>query len=125
MAKKKLEVRTTKREGRGVFATKKIKKGTIIHRAEFIKVNDNDIDHCPDIAIYAFTYSKKYSAICLGIGSLINHRNNPNAEISFVKINGREMMEFETIKDIEKGEQVFISYGGDEYGYKELLTVKK
>jgi SET domain-containing protein len=125
MAKKLLEVRKTKREGRGVFALKKIKKGTVIHRAEFLKVNDDDIDHCHDIAIYAFTYTKKYSAICLGIGSLINHRLEPNAEVSFVKYKNHEMMEFETIRDIAKGEQVFISYGGDEYGYKQLLTVKK
>ncbi|HLP12183.1 MAG TPA: SET domain-containing protein-lysine N-methyltransferase [Flavobacteriales bacterium] len=125
MAKKILEVRETKKEGRGVFALKKIKKGTVIHRAEFIKVNDDDIDHCPDVAIYAFTYTKKYSALCLGIGALINHRPNPNTEVSFVKTKGRELMEFETIKDIAKGEQVFISYGGEEYGYKQLLTVKK
>jgi len=111
--------------GRGVFATKKIKKGTVIHQAYFIKAKDEEVSLCPDVDRYTFIYNKKYSALCLGIGSLINHSDEPNAEICFTRLNGIEIMEFSTIKKILPGEQVFINYGGNEYAYRHMVKKEK
>lgn len=119
-----LEVKVTKTMGRGLFATEDIKSDTKIHEAYFLKAKDAEIDLCPDLAKYAFKYSKKYSAICLGLGSLFNHSDSPSVEAYFDKNKNGEVMEFWSKKDIKAGEELFISYGGDEYAFRHLLNKK-
>ena len=116
-----LEVKTTKKMGRGVFATEDIKANTKIHEAYFIKAKDSEVDLCPTFAKYVFGYNKKYSVICLGLGSLFNHSSDPSVEAYFNKNENGEIMEFITIKDVKAGEQLFISYGGEDYAFSHLL----
>lgn len=120
-----IEVRLVKGMGRGLFATEDIEVRNIIHSAEFIKVKDSEVEKCPTLDKYVFRYSNKYSALCLGLGSLFNHSDEPNAEVCFDIINGRELMVFSSIVPIKKGEQIFISYGDDSYRYYNLVNKKK
>ena len=120
-----LEVKKTKSMGRGVFATQDIKSGTKLSEADFIKVLDEQVNLCPDLAKYVFAYSNKYSALCLGIGSLFNHSDKPTAEASFGEKDDRDIMEFWSIKDIKSGEEIFINYGGENYAFAHLLKHKK
>lgn len=119
-----IEVKKTKTMGRGVFATQDITANATIHQADFIKVPEEEVNKTPTFAKYVFQYSKKYSVLCLGVGSLFNHSNEPNAEVCFSKIGDREVMEFYAIKDIKAGEQIFISYGGEDYAFYHLLKKK-
>jgi SET domain-containing protein len=116
-----LEVKTTKAMGRGIFATEDIKASTKIHEAYFIKAKDEEVNLCQTFAKYVFAYNKKYSVLCLGLGSLFNHSNNPSVEVYFDKNENGEIMEFWTTKDVKAGEQLFISYGGEEYAFSHLL----
>lgn len=116
-----IEVKVTKKMGRGLFATQDIPAEVTIHTADFIKVKDADVDKCPDIAKYVFGYTKKYSVLCLGLGSLFNHSDEPNVDVYFGEKDGREIMNFVSIRPIELGEQLFISYGGEEYAFYHLL----
>lgn len=116
-----IKVLQTKTMGRGIFATQDIPKDTSIHVAEFIKVLDKEVNNCPTFAKYVFTYTKKYSILCLGVGSLFNHADKPNVGAWITKLQGREVMEFFTDRDIKAGEQLFISYGGKEYAFYHLL----
>jgi uncharacterized protein len=118
------EVKLTKKMGRGLFATKNIKKDTLVHRAEFIKIFDEELNNCPTLAKYAFAYNKKYSMLVLGHGSLFNHSDSPNIESWITKYDGREVMDFYATKNIKKGEQLFIYYGGEEYAYYDLIKNK-
>jgi uncharacterized protein len=113
--------------GRGVFATQNIKTKTRIHSADFIKVKDSEMKNCHTLEKYVFTYSKNCSAMCLGVGPLFNHSEEPNVEVIFEELNGREMMSFFMIKEAKRGEQLFISYGGEEYAFYHSLkkNVKK
>jgi hypothetical protein len=72
-----------------------------------------------------FGYNKKYSVICLGLGSLFNHSDEPSVEAFFSKNENGEIMEFWSNRDIEKGEELFISYGGDNYAFAHLLKKEK
>lgn len=119
-----IEVKKTKTMGRGVFATQDIPANTTIHLADYIKVPEEEVNNTPTFAKYVFQYSKKYSALSLGVGSLFNHSDNPNAEVCFSKVGEREVMEFYSVKDIKAGEQIFISYGGEDYAYYHLLKKK-
>ena len=111
--------------GRGLFATEDIKVNTKIHEAYFIKTKDKEVDLCPDIAKYVFGYSKTYSVLCLGLGSLFNHSDTPSVQAYFDKNENGEIMEFWTTRDVVAGEELFISYGGDEYAFSHLLKKEK
>lgn len=120
-----LEVKKTKSMGRGVFATQDIKSGAKISEAEFLEVLDEQVNLCPDLAKYVFAYSNRYSALCLGIGSLFNHSDKPSAEASFGEKDGRDIMEFWTVRNIKSGEEIFINYGGENYAFNHLLKNEK
>ncbi len=120
-----IDVKNTKKMGRGLFATQNIKANTKVHEAYFIKAKDEDINLCPEVAKYVFGYSKKYSVICLGLGSLFNHSDEPSVEAFFSKNENGEIMEFWSNRDIKKGEELFISYGGDNYAFAHLLKKEK
>lgn len=120
-----IEVKVTKKMGRGLFATQDIRANTKVHEAYFIKAKDEDVNLCPDFAKYVFGYNKKYSVICLGLGSLFNHSDEPSVEAFFSKNENGEIMEFWSNRDIEKGEELFISYGGDNYAFAHLLKKEK
>jgi hypothetical protein len=120
-----LEVKVTKKMGRGLFAKLNIKANTKVHEAYFIRTKDEELNLCPDLAKYAFKYSNKYSVICLGVGSLFNHSENPSVEAYFNKNKNGEIMEFWSTRDIKSGEEVFISYGGEEYAFAHLLKKEK
>lgn len=119
-----LKVKATKTMGRGLFATQDIPPLATIHVADFIKLKDSDVNKCPDVAKYVFSYSKKYSVLCLGLGSLFNHSDEPNVDVFFSEMDGREVMEFVSLRPIIKGEQLFIYYGGEEYAFHHLLKKK-
>lgn len=116
-----IEVKKTKSMGLGVFATQNIKSGIKISESEIIKALDEQVNLCEDLAKYVFAYSSKYSALCLGIGSLFNHSDKPSAEASFGEKDGRDILEFWSIKDINSGDEIFLYYGDDNYAFNHLL----
>lgn len=98
---------------RGVFATRDIKKGTLVHEAPVISYPNDQHEHIEKtiLADYAFEYGKNHSAILLGYGMLFNHSYEPNAiyEINFEN----HTFEFYAFKDIKAGDEILINYNGD------------
>lgn len=98
---------------RGVFATRDIKKGELIHEAPVLAYPNDEHEYIEKtlLADYAFEYGKNHSAILLGYGMLFNHSYEPNAtyEISFEK----HTFDFFAYKDIKAGEEILINYNGD------------
>ena len=96
--------------GRGVFATRKIKKGetievcpVILLKGEGDKLRDSELYH------YYFLWDKQPdAAIALGFGSLYNHSFSPNA--TYKKQLNTKTLEIISIKDIEKNEEITINY---------------
>lgn len=112
-----IEIKTsTLSEGefnRGVFATKDIAKGELIHEAPVLAYPNAEHEHIEKtlLADYAFEYGKNHSAILLGYGMLFNHSYEPNAtyEINF----DNHTFDFFAYKDIKAGEEILINYNGD------------
>ncbi|HZG57236.1 SET domain-containing protein [Paenibacillus sp.] len=99
---------------RGVFATRDIRKGELIHEAPAVPYPNEEHEHIEKttLADYVFEYGANHTAILLGYGSLFNHSYTPNAtyEISFEK----HTFDFYAYKDIKAGEEIFINYNGEE-----------
>ena len=100
--------------GRGVFAQKAIKIGTIIEEAPIIKMRLQEMTVRKQMLLnyYAFMIDEQneYTGIALGYGSLYNHSDNCNATYYFDK--EKELMIFEAIQPISKNQEITINYLG-------------
>lgn len=105
---KSIEVQYSKIGGRGVFAKKPIKKGSIIEEAPFLPVYKEEIGS--KMMDYVFDLDEHCYAVCFGYGSLYNHSNKNNCtyEINLKKENS---LLFKAKKDISKDEEITVSYG--------------
>ncbi|KZE67148.1 SET domain-containing protein-lysine N-methyltransferase [Fictibacillus phosphorivorans] len=103
------------RYGRGIFATRSIKKGELIHEAPVIVCPDDQYKKLKKTALrdYYFNWGKNYDhvAVALGYGSLFNHSYKPNAK--FDNNLKQETVDFYAIKNIKAGEEIFVNYNGD------------
>jgi len=113
-----IEVKTSKLSdgelNRGVFATRDIARGELIHAAPVIPYPNEEHVHIEKtlLADYAFEYGVNHTAFVLGYGMLFNHSYEPNAtyEINFPN----HTFDFYAYKDIKAGEEILINYNGDE-----------
>ncbi|MFS0861960.1 SET domain-containing protein [Fredinandcohnia sp. 179-A 10B2 NHS] len=98
---------------RGVFATRDIKKGELIHSAPVVPYPNEQHKYIEKTVLddYVYEYGINHSAIVLGYGMLFNHSYEPNAtyDISFEK----HTFDYFAYKDIKAGEEVTINYNGD------------
>lgn len=99
--------------GRGVFALAPMKKGELIEKCPVIAISESDTAHITEESLVTYMYyfgeKKDRSVVALGFGSIYNHTDTPNA---VYKENFKEQtIEFWTIKDIKKGEEITVNYG--------------
>lgn len=112
-----IEVRTSViSEGefnRGVFATRDISKGELIHIAPVVPYPNEQHELIEQTILedYVYEYGKNHTAIVLGYGMLFNHSYTPNAEyrIDFEK----HVFEYFAYRNIKAGEEILINYNGD------------
>ncbi len=112
-----IEIKTSKLSdgelNRGVFATRDIAKGELIHEAPVLPYPNREHVHIEKtlLADYAFEYGINHSAILLGYGMLFNHSYTPNAtyEINFPN----HTFDFFAYRDIKAGDEILINYNGD------------
>ncbi|SCC63706.1 SET domain protein [Bacillus mycoides] len=98
---------------RGVFATRDIKKGELMHSAPVISYPNEQHEHIEKtlLADYAFEYGVNHTAFLLGYGMLFNHSYKPNATYDIVFEN--HTFNFFAYKDIKAGEEILINYNGE------------
>jgi len=101
--------------GRGVFATRNIRKGEIIETCPVILVSKRDPSNVDGVVMlrYFFYFGpgrklKSAIAVVLGFGSLYNHSYEPNAK--YVRRVSKRVVEFVAVKDIKKGEEITVNY---------------
>lgn len=98
---------------RGVFATRNIAKGELIHEAPVIPYPNEQHEFIEQTILsdYVFEYGINHTAVLLGYGSLFNHSYQPNAvyDINF----DQHTFDFYAYTDIEAGEEILINYNGE------------
>lgn len=112
----KVEARHARNMGLGVFALKNIKEGEIIERCPVIQIPAVQYNIIKYSIFNEYIYEAsdrggETAKLCLGLGSLYNHSDAPNT--GYYGVNAR-YMEFYAVRNIKKGEQLFIDYG-EEY----------
>ncbi|MBD2869218.1 SET domain-containing protein [Paenibacillus arenilitoris] len=98
---------------RGVFATRDIAEGELIHEAPVIPYPNEEHEHIDKTILsdYVFEYGANHTAVLLGYGSLFNHSYTPNAtyDINFEN----HTFDFYAYTAIKAGEEILINYNGE------------
>ncbi len=109
-----LYVAPSKLGGRGVFTSKKIKKGSVLEICPVLVIPRKQLKHVDKTELFNYYFEwaedSKSGAIALGYGSMYNHSYKPNAHY-------RADMEMDTIdfyalKSIPAGSEIFVNYNG-------------
>lgn len=110
--------------GRGIFATKTMKKGEMIETAPVFVLPKNDYSTIKRTSIrdYYFMWGKTTAAICFGYGSMYNHSYQPNA--TYTKKIKDKTIEFKAIRDIKPGEEITVNYNYGNPASKKKLWIK-
>ncbi len=110
---RKIEIKSTRSSGRGVFVTSSIKKGEIIEISPLIVTPSFDYTKLNKtiMAYYWYEFAKRACAIGLGYASLYNHSDDNNAEFSIIKKSN--LIKIKATREIKKGEEILINYGYD------------
>ena len=114
-----IEVRfISPKKGKGLFARKEIKKGTIIDVAHVIPLPNKDYNKIAKTVLYNYCYiwedpkhlPEYKSAISLSISQFINHSYEPN--VRYIYDYDNNCIEFETLRDISEFEELVTNYNG-------------
>ena len=107
-----LVVAPSDKRGRGVFASEKISEGTLIEISPVLVFSAKDRKHVEKTMLfdYIFEWGKKRKKACIALGylSLYNHAYDANCEYEMDY--AAELMSIKTVREIEKGEELFVNY---------------
>lgn len=97
--------------GKGVFASKNIKKGEIIEVAPILVLEFTDfIDTKWNLLFEYYFWMEKYVALALGFASLYNHSKDPNCKYQIKRV--EKTITFTATRNILKGEEIYFNYKG-------------
>ncbi len=105
-------------KGRGAFAKKNIKKGTVIDVANVVLITNRDYKKIKKTKLYDYCYIWEdpnlkpafKNAVTLSISQFINHSYAPNLRYLYDYKN--KAIEYSAIQDIAKGEELTVNYNG-------------
>ncbi|KAM0789684.1 hypothetical protein ACM66B_006545 [Microbotryomycetes sp. NB124-2] len=117
-----IEIRSSDRKGRGVFATRDIQPGTIVDISPVLLISNGEYygggEPGQGLGVegsvlrgYVFTWKGREGgmALALGLGSLFNHSNEPN--VSFELDVQGYAIHYKAFKTIKVGQELCIYYG--------------
>ena len=105
-------------EGFGMFAIKNIKKGTLIESCYYIEYNRDKGCKSKELDNYSWGYNNK-TILPFGYCAILNHSYSPNAYTSF----NSTFLNIYALKDINKDEEIFISYGKDYWDTRNIIPI--
>jgi len=108
-------LKATEEMGRGLYALYNLQPGKILFTAELLVLSEQDTKTVgtTDLQYYTFKYNETQDCLVLGDGEIFNHSEVPNIGYKLMDFDGRKVMAFYTLSQIEKDEQLFIDYAAD------------
>jgi SET domain-containing protein len=105
-------MKNTGKYGRGIYATRGIKKGEFLEEAPVIISPKTEREHLKKTVLlnYCFRWNG-HLAIALGYGSIFNHSYTPNAR--YITNIDNQSIDFYSMTDIREGEEITVNYNGD------------
>jgi len=111
--------------GIGVFAADVIASDTVLEECPFISVAKEDCDNPVNDYIFGLEEDDGEAgngyALVLGYGSLFNHGAPHNTEYWYDT--DKNVFVFHTVRDVGRGEQLFIDYGTEWWDSRDLTPL--
>lgn len=107
-----IKVAASSVHGRGVFATSRIERGSVVDRGFVLPFGEDEGGEATIIDRYAFDYDGTRRCLVLGMASLCNHDSEPNVEVEIDDERGTYRLL--TTRVVRRGEELFVDYG-EEY----------
>jgi SET domain-containing protein len=104
-----VEVRESGVHGRGVFAVRSIRSGSVVDQCPLLYVSDDDTPVGGTLMDYVFDAEGGGAWLALGLISLMNHHDQPNAAAELDA--DAQWITVRALCDIDIDEEVFIDYG--------------
>ena len=115
MLKSYLYLDDTSHAGRGVFTKEKIAAAEVIEISPVIVMSNQDRKHLDKTKLhdYIFEWGKDKSKCCMALGliPIYNHSYKSNCE--YIMDYEADVIFVQTVRAIEKGEELTINYNGD------------
>lgn len=119
---KKLEIRDTKKYGKGIYAKEEIKKGSVVYVLDGVEVSETECDKMVADGLInnddPLQISRDSYLLLDEVSILFNHSCDPNVALS-----GKSTMV--AMKDIESGEQITYDYSVLVPPYNDTFTTMK
>lgn len=97
--------------GKGVFASKNIKKGEKIETAPILVLEFTDlIETRWNLLFEYYFWMDDYVALALGFASIYNHSQDANCKYKLNRLD--KTITFTATKDIKKDEEIYFNYKG-------------
>ena len=110
-----LTIAPSQKRGRGVFATKDIKKGTVIEISPVIVLTAAERKIVEKTVMFDYIFewgkNKKRACVALGYVSLYNHEYESNCDYDMDYKN--RTMTITTVKPIKKGDELSVNYNAE------------
>ncbi len=107
-----LEIKNSPKRGRGVFTKTNIKKGQVLETSPVLVLTEKERKTIEKTSLFHYVFEwgndKKKACVALGYVSMYNHSYDANCEYEMEF--GKKIMTIKTIKDIKKGEELFLNY---------------
>jgi SET domain-containing protein len=107
-----LEVRAVEGKGRGVFATRRFRKGALVERSPVIAMPPRQWRSIERTRLGDYVYDwgrdDRGVAMVLGLGSLYNHASDPNVENRWNE--ALLAMDWVALRAIRPGEEITVDY---------------
>lgn len=122
MLKPYLHIAKTSAMGRGVFTNKAIPPDTIIEAAPVIVMTKEDREHLDKTKLhdYIFEWGPDSSRCCMALGFIAMYNHSYASNCEYIMDFEADMMFIQTVRAIEKGEELTINYNGDWNDEKKL-----
>lgn len=108
-------IKVEEKTGRGLYANYDLRRNMILAFEELLVLNIEDSARVngTDLQYYTFVFNETTDCLVLGDGELYNHSDDPNVGYHLIDSEGRKKMAFYVLRDVKRGEQLFINYNSD------------
>jgi SET domain-containing protein len=115
MLKPYLFVEKTPQMGKGVFTKERIPAKTVIEISPVIVMKKEDKEHLDKTLLhdYIFLWGKLQDKCCMALGLIPMYNHNYKSNCEYFMDFDDDTILIETVRVIEKGEELTINYNGD------------
>ena len=115
MLKPYLFIENTTGKGRGVFTRERIPAGTVIEVSPVIVMSAEDRVHLDKTLLhdYIFVWGKEERQCCMALGLIPIYNHDYKSNCDYIMDIDEELISIQTVRIIEKGEELTINYNGE------------